>query len=188
MRFTSIAQALFELYNIAKGGVFGVDNKKELVVVNPQAKMSAGQIHTTSNDNEMPLQVFATNVIYKIQHKCTPLERAFINYYWGYEDLFDCMTPLERLAKEMSGSFELNKCYILYYRDKCKRVDHYSKLAGLEGISQRTAKNKLHDRKSIKRIILDGFYKKITDVEFELASSILKILKDEDLIKFDIQG
>ena len=182
MRFTSVSQALYELHNMMHGFKHGT-RANELQVVNSKATMSASQIKgTATNDDGSP-----TSIINRIKAECTLRQRYFINYFYGYEDLFGCDDSLKYLAQDMTGTYELNRCYLLYYRDKCKREDLYRSLAHEVKISYRTAQDWLHDKKSIKRLILDQLLNTITnEADYQLAHKINKILLKNELIKLDI--
>lgn len=163
MKFTSIDQALFELHNIAKGGQLIINSEKCLVEINPKAKISASSIRCTKLQQQVPYQAEIGAILSMVKESCDPLQRAFISFYWGYEDLFGCEDSIKYIASEMTGSYELNKCYILYYRDKCKRINHANRLAVINATSIKTAQNNLCDKHNPKNIILNGLYKQITE-------------------------
>lgn len=190
MKFQSIDQALFELCNIAKGGALSRNSQTEFVEIKPRAKMTSSQIKSTVIRSQIPHNVeFGAAVINEIKRQCNPLQQAFLDFFWGYDDLFGYDGSLEHLAGELSGSFELNRCFIMYYRDKCRRKNWYRALADILDRSERTAKDMLNDKRGNKRVILDGLYRNFTNLDNELANYIDFILTQNGLLKnIDIYG
>lgn len=176
MKFKSIEQALFELHNIARGGSMRRDESNELIVVNPKAKISSKRIHSTIVKSEITQIVFANKVLSDIREHLSDVEIAFMSFYWGYEDLFDVDVSMNALSDHLCGGYAVNRCYILYYRDKNKRCDVYSELANVMGIARRTAQDLLHGKYSDKRSKLNQLYADITN-----CSSIEEILEANEL-------
>ncbi|RTK92964.1 MAG: hypothetical protein EKK64_10925 [Neisseriaceae bacterium] len=177
MKFNDIRNALFELHNMARGGSLYRDSCKELVVVNPKAKISSRSIHSTVPKSEITNVIFANKVLCDIRKHLSAEQSAFMAIYWGYEDLFGHDVSMNALSEYLGGSYAENRCYILYYRDKNKRCDIYSELANITKFARRTAQNLLHDKCSAKR-------KKLDEIYFDILSSnrVYAVLQNNKLL------
>lgn len=177
MKFNDIRNALFELHNMARGGSLYRDSCKELVVVNPKAKISSRSIHSTVPKSEITNVIFANKVLCDIREHLNVEQSAFMAIYWGYEDLFGHDVSMNALSEYLGGSYAENRCYILYYRDNNKRNDIYAELAKIIGFSYRTTQDILHNKQGEKRSKLDEIY-------FDVLSSnrVYAVLQNNKLL------
>lgn len=169
MRFRDIRSALFGLYNLAMTSPSkGTDYQRAFDVR-----------YTALDTTKIPHEdiIKSRRLITQIEKLCnSDDERAFLAFYFGYQDKFGDYKQLNYLATQLCQSVPAGQIFLWHHRDKVDNAAY--KLAAILNVGKRSAEYKITATKKL----IDSWYLRFTDNDYKLASLIENLLISEGVL------